>query len=33
VSVSKGSGTWENGANKWGKLRSHALANFMQSIG
>lgn len=27
-----GSGSWEDEANKWGRLKSHAIANFIQCI-
>lgn len=32
VSTSRGGGTRENGAWKWSRLKSHAVANFIQSI-
>lgn len=32
VYCASSSGTWENGGNKWGRLKSHAVANLIQSI-
>ena len=32
VHCSGGGGTWENGADKRGRLKSHAIANFVQNL-
>ena len=30
---SRGSGTWEHGANEYGRLKSHIIASFIQILG
>ena len=32
VYYSRGGGTWENATDKWDRLKSHRIANFIQSI-